>query len=199
MTHFASCLCRVRRFGLCVIAGVLAVVAQAGAGHAADWAVDQAASRIGFSSSHAGRAFEGTFQRWTADIRFDPDALESARAEVAVDLTSAVTGDTTYDKTLPTADWFNTSKFAEARFVTSAFRKTGDGAFEADGTLDLRGASVPVTLSFSFTQTGQTAVIQGKTKLRRLDFDIGKQSDAGGAWVGLDVPVSVTVSMTRAP
>lgn len=198
MTHFTSCLCRVRRFGLSVIAGFFAVVALAGASHAADWTVDQAASRIGFSSSHAGRAFEGTFQRWSADIRFDPDALESARAEVSVDLTSAVTGDTTYDKTLPTADWFNTSKFAEARFVTSAFRKTGDGAFEADGTLDLRGASVPVTLSFTFTQTGQSAVIEGTTKLRRLDFGIGKQSDAGGAWVGLDVPVSVTVMMTPA-
>lgn len=199
MAAFQTCLRRVRRMGLGALGLLLAITGQPVVSLAGGWTVDHAASRIGFSSSHAGRAFKGTFQRWTADIRFDPDALESARAEVSVDLTSAVTGDTTYDKTLPTADWFNTSKFAEARFVTSAFRKTGDGAFEADGTLDLRGATVPVTLSFSFTQTGQTAVIQGTTNLRRLDFDIGKQSDAGGAWVGLDVPVSVTVSLTRAP
>ncbi len=198
MAAFQTCLRRVRRMGLGALGLLLAITGQPVVSLAGGWTVDHAASRIGFSSSHAGRTFDGSFQRWMAVIRFDPDNLDDAKADVVVDLASAVTGDVTYDKTLPTADWFNIAKFAEARFVTTAFRKTGDGTFEADGTLAMRGAEVPVTLSFSFALNGEAAVIEGTTKLRRLDFEIGKQSDSTGAWVGLDVPVNVKVTMKRA-
>ncbi len=196
---FLSHIRRARRFALVVLTIAAAVLGQGMAGHASEWTVDYDASRIGFSSTHAGRAFDGVFRKWTADIRFDPDNLEQAKAEVAVDLASAVTGDMTYDKTLPTADWFDIAKFAEARFITNEFRKTGDGTFEADGTLDMRGAAAPVTLSFSFTRNGEEAVIEGTTRLSRLAYGIGRQSDASGAWVGLDVPVQVKVTMARVP
>ncbi|MEO1542862.1 MAG: YceI family protein [Pseudomonadota bacterium] len=163
------------------------------------WAVNRDASTIAFSGTHAGAAFTGTFETWRADIQFDPADLTSAKADVRVDLTSANTGNMTYDKTLPTADWFDTNSSSEGRFVTNAFRAAGENAFEADGTLTIRSFEVPVTLAFTFERNGDSAVLKGKTKLKRMAFGIGKGSDASGAWVSLDIPVTVDVALTKAP
>lgn len=161
------------------------------------WKVVAAQSKIGFEGTHAGRAFAGVFNSWTADIRFDPADLASSKAVVLVDLASATTGDQTYDKTLPTADWFDIAKFSEGRFETTGITANADGSFVADGSLTLRGVSVPVTLEFTFEPDGDTALLQGTASLQRLDFGIGKSSDAPGDWVSLDIPVVVEAVMER--
>jgi polyisoprenoid-binding protein YceI len=165
----------------------------------AKWIVRPAESKISFSGTHAGSAFAGEFRSWTADIRFDPNDLAGSKAVVLVDLTSAFTGDQTYDKTLPTADWFDVGKFAEGRFETIGFTAKGGNQFEAQGTLALRGVKADVLLKFTFDEKGTTAKLSGETTLQRLDFGIGKGSDAPGDWVSLDIPVSVSVVMDRAP
>lgn len=192
-----------KRTARAVAAGVVAVAAAqfpaAPSFAVQNWNVVDDQSSIGFAGTHAGRSFTGTFQSWQADISFDPSDLASSRAEVTVDLTSAVTGDATYDKTLPTTDWFNVSQISQAKFVTTEFSKTADAhSFNAEGLLSIRGVEVPVTLSFNFIDQGQDARLEGTASLKRLDFGIGKGSDAEGAWVSLDIPVTVSVLLKRA-
>jgi cytochrome b561 len=164
---------------------------------ATTWNVVPGESRIQFSGTHAGRAFKGTFDTWTAAIVFDPANLAASKATVTVDLASAKTGDTTYDKTLPSVDWFDIAKTPSGVFTTTAFRAVGGDAYEADGTLAIRGFTVPVTLAFQWKAAGDKATLMGRAKLKRLDFGIGKSSDAPGEWVALDIPVEVTVAMTK--
>lgn len=163
----------------------------------AKWAVVQGESRIAFSGSHAGKAFKGTFERWQADIAFDPSDLQGSKARVIVELASARTGDITYDKTLPSGDWFDIAKTPSGIFETTAFKSLGTDKFEADGMLDIRGFKVPVKLAFEWKASGDTAKLAGKTMLKRLDFGIGKGSDAPGEWVSLDVPVEISVSLKK--
>jgi polyisoprenoid-binding protein YceI len=164
---------------------------------AGPWTVVPADSKIAFSGTHAGNTFKGTFEKWDAVINFDPADLASAKATVTVALASAKTGDATYDKTLPTPDWFDTAKGPSGVFETSQFRTTGADTFEADGTLAIRGFKVPVVLAFTFKASGDTAKLVGKTKLKRLDFGIGKGSDGDGSWVALDIPVDVSVGLKK--
>ena len=82
-------------------------------------------------------------------------------------------------------------------YDATAFRATGGEGYEADGTLTLRGLKVPVTLAFTFQAAGGTATLTGKTRLKRLDFNIGKVSDSDGSWVSLMVPVEVSVSLKQ--
>lgn len=177
-------------------AGVLATFA--GPAAATTWTVVTDASTIGFSGAHAGRPFDGRFTQWQADITFDPENLDAASAVVRVDLTSASTGDRTYDKTLPSKDWFQTDTSATATFETQTFRKTGGSTFEADGPLTLRQIEVPVTLAFTFEEVDGTATIKGSAKLKRLDWQIGEKSDAAGSWVSLDIPITIDVTLKRA-
>jgi polyisoprenoid-binding protein YceI len=164
---------------------------------ATTWSVVPADSKISFGGEHAGNKFKGTFEKWDAAIAFDPADLASAKATVTVALASAKTGDPTYDKTLPSADWFDVAKGPSGVFETNAFRALGADKFEADGTLAIRGAKVPVTLAFEFKATGDTAKLTGSTKLKRTDFAIGKGSDATGDWVSLEIPLVITVSLKK--
>jgi len=161
------------------------------------WQVVPSDSKIAFSGEHAGNKFKGTFATWEASIAFDPADLAGSKATVTVALASAKTGDTTYDKTMPTADWFDVAHGPSAVFETTAFRAKGGDAYEADATLTLRGFKVPVVFAFTFTPGGDRATLSGSTRLKRLDFGIGKGSDGDGSWVSLDIPVEVTAVMTR--
>ncbi len=184
-----------------VLTGLLAAVCIGGSASAepAKWIVRPAESKISFSGTHAGREFTGQFGSWTADIRFDPKDLAGSKAVVLVNLASAFTGDQTYDKTLPTADWFDVSKFSEGRFETAKFTASGGNKYEALATLSLRGVNAEVLLKFTFEEQGATAKLSGETTLQRVAFGIGKGSDASGDWVSLDIPVSVSVVMDKAP
>ena len=168
-----------------------------GAANAASWVVVPADSKISFSGEHAGNKFKGAFGTWDARINFDPADLVAAKATVTVALASVKTGDQTYDKTLPTVDLFDVARGPTGVFETSAFRALGGDAYEADGILALRGFKVPVVLAFEFKASGDTAKLTGKTKLKRLDFGIGKGSDSDGSWVSLDIPIEVAVSMKK--
>ncbi len=164
---------------------------------ATTWIVVPADSQIAFSGQHAGNTFKGVFEKWDAAISFDPADLAGSKATVTVALASAKTGDQTYDKTLPTADWFDAAKGPSGVFETSAFRALGGDKFEADGTLAIRGMKAPVTLAFEFKPAGETAKLTGQAKLKRLDYGVGKGSDGDGSWVSLDIPVEISVSLKK--
>ncbi|MEL6298014.1 MAG: YceI family protein [Pseudomonadota bacterium] len=166
---------------------------------ASSWTVVSEESRIGFSGTHAGNTFSGQFKEWTAEITLDPEALDQAKAVVTVELTSAETGNVTYDKSLPSADWFNTGAKATAVYRTEEIKRAENGnGYVADGTLELRDVKLPVTLTFDLDIEGDTATMTGKSTIARLDYGIGKASDAKGAWVSLDIPVDIKVVAKRA-
>ena len=178
-------------------AALLAVLVTCAPAIAGVWTVVPAESSIGFSGEHAGNKFKGTFEKWEAAINFDPADLAGSKATVTVALASAKTGDASYDKTLPTVDWFNVAVTTSGVFETSAFRSVGTDLFEADATLSIRGVKVPVVFAFGFKVEGNTAKLVGKTALKRMDFGLGKGSDDNGTWVSLDIPVEVKVSLKK--
>ena len=185
------------RMGQALAAVLLAAFMPCGSSMAATWTVVPAESSIGFSGEHAGNKFKGTFQKWDASISFDPADLGGSKATVTVGLASAKTGDATYDKTLPTVDWFNVAATPSGVFETTGFKSVGGDKFEADATLSIRGVKVPVVFAFEFKAEGDSAKLVGKTQLKRVAFGIGKGSDDNGTWVSLDIPVEVRVSLKK--
>lgn len=65
------------------------------------------------------------------------------------------------------------AKFATARYTAKGFTKVAEGKYEAKGTLELRGVSKPVTLSFDW-KPGANPVLTGKATVKRLDFGVGE-------------------------
>ena len=69
-------------------------------GAAAAWTIDAAASSIRFTGTHAGKRFEGRFDKWEGHVWFDPSDLAGSKAVVLVQTASARTGDPTQEGSL---------------------------------------------------------------------------------------------------
>ena len=145
-------------------------------------------SMLGFSSSYDGEAFDGRFARFTTDIAFDP-ASAAGRFDVVIELATAGTENDERDETLLGADFFNTMAMPQARYQATTFRKLEDGRFVAEGTLTLRGVTLPVPLTFRWTP-GATPTLEGTATVKRLAFGVG-----AGDWDDTEVmPDDVAVS-----
>ncbi len=135
-----------------------------------DWTVQS--GKLGWTTQWSGSAIAGSFRKWTAQIRFDPQDLASARIAVDVDLASSNSGDSSRDESIQGPQFFNTAAHPRARFVSSKVSKAGNG-YAADGTLSLNGVTRPARLHFTVKIDGNRAVAQGSASLSRLAFKVG--------------------------
>jgi polyisoprenoid-binding protein YceI len=184
--------------GLC---GAVVAAADAPAAAAAQhWSMDPAHSRLTFAAVQAGARFEGRFATFDPQIDFDAAHLSASRFVVTVATGSADTRDKERDETLRGKDFFDATRWPEARFETTAITSSGNGRFEAQGKLTIRDVTRPVRLEFTFTPAadGRTARLTGSTTIQRLDFGVGQGEWADTSWVGNAVDIRFDLALTRA-
>ena len=166
-----------------------ALLAATGPALAADY-VQAPGSTLIFASNYQGETFTGKFGGFNTQVSFDPAQLANAKIDVTIQLAGTHTGNDDRDSTLQDGDFFNVAKFAQARYTATKFRALGNNQYAADGTLNLRGVSKPVTLTFSWDTSGAQPVLSGRAVVQRLDFGVG-----GGDWADTGViPNAVNVS-----
>jgi cytochrome b561 len=166
------------------------------------WDVDPSASSIRFAGAYMGKPFEGSFQRWNAQIQFDQDRPQDARIRVTIATGSAVTGETYFDENLREGDWFDIVQHPDAVFeVNEGVFRLDNGSYEATGILTLKGIAHPVRLPFSLTFDGDTAQMNATTSLSRIALGVGadtKTEESGDEeWVRDDVMIDIAVSARR--
>jgi polyisoprenoid-binding protein YceI len=164
--------------------------------NAADWK-QQAGSTLKFSGLQQGEAFDGQFGRFVSTIRFDPAALADAKFDVTIDIASADSANSERDETLLGAEFFDSTRFPKARFVTGTFRQIAPGKFEADATLTIRDKSVAVKFPFTWTGDAGAAELKAKVTLDRLAFDVGTGEWEDEETVGRKVEVNVHLRLAR--
>ena len=151
--------------------------------HAAEYRQVQAdQNAITFAYQQMGVAMDGKFNRFTAQLSFDPERPEAAKATVDVDLASIDTGSAEGDLEVAGKTWFNTPAFPTARFETRSVKALGDHRYEATGQLTIKGKTQDVVVPATFTAQGATGVFDGSFTIRRGDFSIGE-----GAWAKFDI------------
>ena len=181
------------------ILGALLFGACAAPAVADSWTVDHDASRLGFEGRQGGDGFEGVFQRFDAQIEFDPQRLEESHAVVTIDMSSASTGAEQRDGLLPTEDWFDVAQFPESRFETTGFREVGPGLYEADAQLHIRGVAQDVILPFSLEIAGDQAQVDGALEMSRATFGVGQGDWESPDVVAHEVKVVVQLVARRSP
>jgi len=171
----------------------------AGSASAAQWVIDKDQSVLGFEANVFGSAVPGAFAVWDADISFDPDALETSSVSVVIEMTSADTGDSTRDGSLKGDEWFATEEFPQSTLTSTAFRSTGDGSFEMDADLTMRGTTNQITLPFTLSEQGDGVLAEGTVTVDRTNYGVGQGDFVTGSTVGLDVTISIAVAATPGP
>lgn len=163
---------------------------------ARDYELDAAGSALTFTAVQQGAKFESRFDRFTAEVHFDPATPEAGSIASRIDLGSVDTGNPERDEVLRGADWFNEGRWPRAVFTTGRIVRDGDG-YRADGTLTLRDVSAPVSLRFRWTPAspGQAARLVGTATLERLAFGVGQGEWRDTAYVGNRVDVQVDIRL----
>lgn len=146
--------------------------------------------RLGFTTAYSGSAINGRFGNWSADIRFNPDALPQSKIRVSIALASVSSGDGERDGMLKGSDFFDSGSHPQATWTSSAIRHLGGNRYRADGTLTLRGVNKPVPITFTLQIDGKDARVSGNASLRRLLFGVGQGDFAGTG----DLPDAVSIS-----
>lgn len=164
---------------------------------ARDWNVREDLSWLRFSGTSQGESFEGSFARYSPQIRFDPLQLERSRFDIGIDLASADTRNEERDETLVGSDFFDIDNYPAARFVATEF-VAADAGFEAHGSLELRGTRQPVTLRFQWTPVKDGVRLEGEATLDRIAFGIGLGDWADAEMIGHEVRVATTLMLQPA-
>ena len=172
------------------------LIASTSVASAADWA-QQEGSTLTFSGSAQGEAFEGGFRKFTADIRFDPANLDSARFDVSIQLASVDSANSERDDTLRSGEFFNVASTPEAHYLAERFEKVGDG-YVARGELTLNGRTLAVPLHFQFKAEAGSATLDGKATLNRVDFNVGSGDWADPSMIDTSVSVNTHLELKAA-
>jgi cytochrome b561/polyisoprenoid-binding protein YceI len=157
-----------------------------------NWQVSE--GTLGFAINQMGSAVQGNFATWTADITFNEEPTDGSHGTVTVtiDIASLTLGSITDQAKGP--DFFDLANHPTATFTANIL--PAPEGYLADGTLTLRGVTMPLQLPFALTITGDTATMTGTTTIDRRQFGMG-QTYADEATVGFNATVTTNLTATR--
>jgi polyisoprenoid-binding protein YceI len=165
---------------------------------ASTWEIVPDKSNLKFTATQNGAPVTGKFTTFSGEIQFDKTNLATSHVKILVDTSSVTTGFADIAETLKTSEWFDVKLFPQAIFEAKTFTETATDSYEAKGTLTIRDKSLPVTLSFQGKETSDTtAQVNGKTLLKRTQFDIGQGEWASTGEIKDDVQVEFELMATK--
>jgi len=155
-----------------------------------------AQSEIAFTSRQMGVPVDGKFQKWDAQLSYDPKKPEAGKVNFSIDTGSARFGAPETDAEVPKAAWFNSAKFPQASFQSQSIKATGPGKLEVSGLLSIKGTSRPVVVPVVLTQAGGLTTATGAFSLKRLEFKIGEGEWADTSMVADEVKVKFRLAVS---
>lgn len=134
-------------------------------------------SRIAFSIKNLGVKVKGSFTGLKGSIIFDPAHPEKSAFDVSVDPASVNTGNPKRDEHLCREAFFDCKKFPQIKFVSVKVTPGHKaGTFFMEGTLTIKGLSLPLAFPFTAIPTSGGYWLEGKFGMRRKPFGVGKTS-----------------------
>jgi polyisoprenoid-binding protein YceI len=135
--------------------------------------VDTAKSTVTATSKQMNVPVEGKFNKFTAQIAFDPAKPAAGSAQMSIDVGSYDLGDESYNEQVRGKDWFDAKTYPSATFVSTSIAPAGGNQFKVTGKLTIKGKSQTVVVPVTVTTQGATQTFDGAVPIKRLQFDIG--------------------------
>ena len=158
-----------------------------------NWILNPSESELGFQVNIGANTVTGRFQAWTADISYNPENPEAAQVTVKVDIASAKIDDPRASSALGGAEWLAKEAHPMAVFKGEGFEFDNDNDFKMNGTLTLKGQTIPFVLEGDLLIAGTTATANIGGVIQRLDYGIGTADPS----VSMDVTLDIKVTAVR--
>ena len=133
---------------------------------------------LGFTVTSGSDSYRGRFSDWSGTIAFDPENPETAEIRIDVRLASASVGDATMDGMLVDSEFLAASANPTATWRSTSVRRTGPNRYTASGTLSLKGARKPQSLTFTLSGNELRRHVEGNASIDRNAFGVGTGESA---------------------
>jgi polyisoprenoid-binding protein YceI len=179
------------------LAAVLLLSASAFAAEALQ--IDTAHSSINFRVRHMLISnVPGSITGITGTVNYDEKDVTKSSIDATIKVTTINTANENRDRDLRGANFFDTDKFPEAKFVSKRIEKRGDN-YVAIGDLKIKDVTkeieLPFELSKANTPMGPAIGVSASTTINRKDYHInyGRVMDNGGAVVSDEVKLEINL------
>jgi polyisoprenoid-binding protein YceI len=132
----------------------------------------ESAIRFGVDSSIP---IKGTFDKWTADIKFSSRDVRSAVLDIEIQADSVNTGNGLKNNKLKGKDFFNTKDSPIISFKSTSVIQTGPTTFQLEGDFTIRGVTKTEKLTLTASGKGSpSGSIDGTMAFDRKDYGMNK-------------------------
>jgi polyisoprenoid-binding protein YceI len=169
----------------------------AAAGALADEWQMQGKGELLFEATWEGETVPGRFHDFEVSVDTGDGGIAGASLTVTVNLESADMDDPDINEAIAGAEWFAVATHPVATFTSDSVEVTGEGGNLAAGHLELKGVRLPVSVPFSWSVSGDRAVMQGELVIDRTHFDVGSGEWATGETIGTGVTVRFDLVLER--
>lgn len=163
---------------------------------AANWTVNYRQSSLSYQLDFSGTPQNGEAKKWNANIHFDPDHPDEAKAEIIIDAASISYDDAFVSGNLREKDGLDIAGHTKIRIVLDKFTQQ-QGNWLAMGNITIRGITQPLAMNFTFNEQNNHAMVTGSAEIDRLAFDIGRQNDPDGTWLGKTVRIKIQLDADK--
>jgi polyisoprenoid-binding protein YceI len=120
---------------------------------------------------------KGEFKEMNGTVKFDENDLDGSKISLTFNVASISTGNGMMNKKAQTEEWFNGTKYPQITYVSSKIEKNGND-YTVIGTLTIKGVAKEKKIPMKVIKTDGDLTFTGSFKLNRMDYKVGKKSDA---------------------
>ncbi len=156
-------------------------------------------SSVTFDYKQMGVPLNGKFNKFSAQLSFDPAKLATAQARLDIEVASIDTGSAEGDDAVVGKLWFNAKSYPAASFVSTGLKFLGGNRYEATGKLSVKGRTLDVVAPVTFQANGNRGVFDGGFTIKRLDYAIGEGEWTDLSTVANEIPVKFHIVVNATP
>jgi polyisoprenoid-binding protein YceI len=156
-------------------------------------------STVTFDYKQMGVPLNGKFNKFSAQLTFDPAKLATAQARLDIEVASIDTGSADGDEAVVGKLWFNAKTFPTASFVSTGIKSLGGNRYEATGKLSVKGKTLDVVAPVTFQANGNRGVFDGGFTIKRLDYAIGEGEWTDLGTVANEIPIKFHIVVNATP
>ncbi len=161
--------------------------------------VQTSESTVTFDYKQMGVPLNGKFNKFSAQVAFDPAKLATAQARLDIEVASIDTGSADGDDAVVGKLWFNAKSFPAASFVSTGLKSLGGNRYEAMGKLSVKGKTLDVVAPVTFQANGNRGVFDGGFTIKRLDYAIGEGEWTDLGTVANEIPIKFHIVVNATP
>jgi polyisoprenoid-binding protein YceI len=156
-------------------------------------------SAVTFGFKQMGVPLDGKFNKFSAQLSFDPTQLAKAQARIDIDLSSIDTGSAEGNEEVVGKKWFNVKDYPTASFVSTGIKALGGNRYQALGKLSIKGRTQDVAAPVTFQSDGKRGIFEGAFEIKRLDYAIGEGEWTDVSSVANEIQIKFHVVVNASP